>query len=121
MNSYRLRSTMRPMVGAPVNWNARAVIWSGTDRRYWLRESVRRVAWLLRRNVSGRVDRSRRFRSGAWLLRCVDDRTSAHYTAAQRRIRHLLNTQADVEAREAWAATNRYWRARERMKAGTRD
>lgn len=112
MGRYRLRATMTPLHGAPVNWNARAIIWSGADRRFWLRKGVR---WGGRRIRPRRVIRVRswRYRASMWLFRCIDDRDRT-YTPWVARARRMLNTGADVEARKAWIATNMYWRARGR-------
>ena len=112
LTAYRLRATMQPMVGAPVNWNARAIIWSGNDRRYYLRRMVGRAYRLARCGHP----RGWRYRLGLWLFRLTDDRDRT-YSPSVRFWRRLLNTQADVAARLAWAETNRYWRMSERRRA----
>lgn len=114
LGRYRLGGVMKPLQGQPVNWNARAMVWSGMDRRYHLRVLVRRLSSLIAGPVGSPTCPfgSRRQRVGYWLRRCIDDRPG-RYSPGVLRARRLLNTQADVEAREAWADTNRYWRQRE--------
>lgn len=114
LGRYRLTGVMTPMRGQPLNWNARALVWSGMDRRYHLRRLVRCAALLIGGDLGSPTCPRGSLRSDAayWLRRCIDDRPSTRYTAAQRYARRLLNTQADVEARKAWAETNRYWRNR---------
>lgn len=117
LGRYRLGGVMTPMQGQPVNWNARAMVWSGMDRRYYLRVAVRRLSVIIGGALGSpnSPHGSRRQRAAFWLRRCVDDRPGRYKPGVQR-VRRLLNTQADVEARKAWAETNRYWRRREAAK-----
>ncbi len=113
LGRYRLRTTMTPLAGQPVNWNARAHTWSGNDWRYWLRVAVAKVVARIPHTRAA----SRSYRLRMWVWRCIDNRPSERYTVGQRRIRRLLNTQADVDARQSWAETNKYWKQRERDRA----
>lgn len=109
---YKLRGTMS-FRGAPVDWNARAVIWTGSDWREPVRHFVGRLSGLLRVGHA----RGWRYRLHLWLFRCVDDRDRTYKGRGVLLARRLLNTEADVDARDAWSLANRYWRANERQSA----
>lgn len=98
--TYKLRGVMS-FRGAPVDWNARACIWHGSDRREPVRHMLRKLGW--RCKYGGRL---RRF-----LLDTTDDR-DREYSSRCRTARRWLGTDADVEARKAWMVACKYWRNR---------
>ena len=99
---YKLRGRMQ-FRGAPVEWNPMARIWCGTDRREHLRRLLRKIACRLPSTSA----------TARLLLRITDDRESQRYTPRQQTLRRLLNTQADVEARQAFHLACKYWRKRQ--------
>jgi hypothetical protein len=103
--TYRVVGPCR-LSGQPVNWNARAICWSGADWRAPIRQRLRGLAWKLR---SGKVQR--------WILAATDNRSDAYrnrYGQSVEVARRLLNTAEDVEARKAGNLASRYWETLER-------
>lgn len=96
--TYRVVGPCR-LSGQPVNWNARAICWSGADWRAPVRQFIHR-----------------RFHS-RWFQAVTDDRDNDYrdrYGAGVDLARRILNTEEDVEARKAGHLANRYWDSLER-------
>ena len=102
---YAIIGTCR-LSGQPVNWNARAICWSGADWRAPARRVLRRMGWRL---PNPRVRR--------WIHAVTDDRQRDYRDRYGRSVevaRRVLNTSEDVEARTAGHLANRYWETKER-------
>lgn len=104
--TYRVVGTCR-LSGQPVNWNARAICWSGDDTLAPLRRVLRHLGWRLPQN----------FKVHRWLLATTDDRRDDYRCRYGRSVevaRRILNTGEDVEARAAGNLAEHYWDAKER-------
>jgi hypothetical protein len=103
---YRVSGPCR-LSGQPVNWNARAICWSGADWRAPLRRALHRHGWKL--TPSSKIRR--------WVLAITDDRNRDYRDRYGRSVevaRRFLNTAEDVDARTAGNLAQQYWNALER-------